>query len=201
MRNSFLQAKQLTSATTGRFGYVLQTKSAENSWNNGGPITSSSTVMVHWRILIHQCNNILLLKTYCDHTPPTHSPNLDPHEFSFLRIKSQLWGHCWQNVSEILNSCWRHNVIQKVTSSTGRSAGHVASTQKGTSGLKVTTTNKKKQAHISLSIPSRNFWICPHTLQSSITRSTKLCHACFEQVQSAKCRVVEWNCPLLCCLI
>lgn len=106
IRNSFLQAKQLTSATTGRFCYVLQTKSAENSWNNGGPITSCSTTMVHWCILIYQCNNILLLKTHCDHPPPTHSPNLDPHEFSFLRMKSQLWGHCWQNVPEILNSCW-----------------------------------------------------------------------------------------------
>jgi hypothetical protein len=38
-------------------------------------------------------------------------------------------------------------VIQKVTSSNGRTAGHVASTQKGTSSLKGATTNKKKQAH------------------------------------------------------
>jgi len=113
--------------------------------SNGGPITSCSTMMVHWRILIYQCNNILLLKTHCDHPPLTHSPNLDPHEFSFLRMKSQLWGHCWQNVPEILNSCWQRNVIQKVTSSTSRSAGHVVSTQKGTSSLKGTTTNKKSK--------------------------------------------------------
>ena len=144
MRNLFLQAKQLTSATTGRFGHVLWTKSVENTCNNGGPRTSYSMTMVHWCILLYQCNNIWLLKTQCG--PPPHL--LTHLIWTLLSSCSWEWNHSYEGIVDRMSLKFQTvadciTCDPKVTSSTGRSAGHVASTQKGTSTLKGTTTNKK----------------------------------------------------------
>jgi hypothetical protein len=64
IRNLFLQAKRLTSITTGRFLNVWMSKCAENIQNDGKTRTGLFTATMCQHTLLCQCNNFWLLKTW-----------------------------------------------------------------------------------------------------------------------------------------
>jgi hypothetical protein len=60
----FLQAKWLTSITTGRFCNIWGSKSNKNVQNDRRTKTSSFIMTAHWHTLLYQCCNFWPLKTW-----------------------------------------------------------------------------------------------------------------------------------------
>ena len=161
--NLFLQAKQLSRVSTGRFCNVWESKSAINIQNS-----RTRTGWLPWQCASsHSLVSVASFgpsKLYCGSHHP-HVCNLASCDFLFLRMKSQLLKSHFQDVSEIQGQSpiSPHTTPKSHFQCCVRQwlpAGSIVWTQK-----EVTVTIKKG-AHDFITDHSRNFWICPSTMHA-----------------------------------